>query len=534
MGHHGRNFLNDVSLPGRSSSHTFSSSFLNLVHIRVHPFDISVLCDGDDGLLIRNQILLLEFLDSSLDDFGFPFVAIFILKLRQLILDKSKDFFRKLEQVFKIGNELELLFELIFNLLPFQAGQRLKPHFQNGCRLAIGKLEFLHQIRMRFVPGRRLLNRLDDSIDIIQRFFESFQDMRPVESLFQFEFRPSGNNFLPMDDKVFQNRLEIQDLRIDPIHQSQHVYIEVLLQIRHRIQLVEDFLRISVFLKLDNYPYSVLAGFIPKILDSNNLPLSYQVRDLSDQIGLIGSIGYFRNDNLEHSRFRLHDFGLCPCRNFSLSGIISFLNIRSVIDDSPGRKVRTLDEFKQIINRGLGIFNEVRDGIYQFIEIVWRNVRRHSHRDTHGSIEEQLRKFRRQHDRLGMHTIEVRYEINRILFDIHQHLFSDGSQLSFSVSISGRAVSVHGTEVSLSPDQRITQSEVLRHADHRVINGRVTVRMIFTEHLSDYRSRLSELGRSPKSGFPHGIQNSPVHRLETVPHVRKGPGNDDAHRIIQI
>ena len=32
----------------------------------------------------------------------------------------------------------------------------------------------------------------------------------------------------------------------------------------------------------------------------------------------------------------------------------------------------------------------------------------------------------------------------------------------------------------------------------------------------------------------HGIENSPLHRLQTIPDIRKGAGRNDAHRLIDI
>src|SRR5699024_2559910 len=95
------------------------------------------------------------------------------------------------------------------------------------------------------------------------------------------------------------------------------------------------------------------------------------------------------------------------------------------------------------------------------------------------------------------------------------------------------AVPVHGTEVPLTVDKWIAVAEILRHADHRIIDGRVTMRMIFTHDIADDTRGFLIRFISGHAVVMHTVKYSPVHGLHAVPDIRKRPRDDDTHCIIQ-
>ena len=121
------------------------------------------------------------------------------------------------------------------------------------------------------------------------------------------------------------------------------------------------------------------------------------------------------------------------------------------------------------------------------------NIRRHTDGDTHGAIQKQLRKLSWKNGRFLVHAIEVRNEINGILFDIQKHFLGNRRKLRFRITIRSRSISVHGTEVSLPPNERVSQRKILRHTDHRIVHRRITMRMILSQHFTDHGRRFAEL-----------------------------------------
>ncbi len=519
---------------GRSTDDPLTTAFLHAIHGRIHPLDISVLGQGDDRLLVRDDIFLLEFADASLDDFRPTLIAESVPHFDQLTLHQPEDLRSVLQEVLQISNQFQFFLKFILDLLPFESGEGLQTHLKDSGRLPFGKTEFLHQVHMRLLFVRRLLDGLDDRIDMIERLLESFENMRAILGLLKLIFRPTGHDRLPMLDIVFENRLEIQHLRIHSVHQRQHIHIEVLLKICHGIERVQDLLRICVLLQFDDDPHPVFVRFIAQILDSDYLFLFDQIRNLHDECGLIGLIGHLGNDDLETPGFRFHDIDPGPRDDRALSGRIGMMDIAAVVHDASGRKIRTLDEAHELIDRRIRLVDQMANAIHQFVEIMWRNIGRHTYGDTHSAIQQKLRKFGWENRRLFMHAIEIRNEIDGILLDIQKHLLGDRGKLRFRVAIRSSPVAIHGTEVSLSPDKRIPQRKILRHTDHRVVHRRIAMRVIFSQHFTDHGRRLAEFRAGPKTGRPHRIENTPMHRFQTVAHVRQSTRHDDTHRIIEI
>ena len=106
-----------------------------------------------------------------------------------------------------------------------------------------------------------------------------------------------------------------------------------------------------------------------------------------------------------------------------------------------------------------------------------RDVGRHADGDAGAAVEQQVRQARRQHLRLLRRGVVVRLEIDGVLVDVGEHLVGDRGQARFGVAHRRRAVAVDRAEVALTIDERVAQVEVLRHADERVVDGGVAVRV---------------------------------------------------------
>ena len=104
----------------------------------------------------------------------------------------------------------------------------------------------------------------------------------------------------------------------------------------------------------------------------------------------------------------------------------------------------------------------------------------------------------------------------------------------FGITHRGRPVTVNRAEVSLAVDKGITQRKVLGHADDGVIGSSIAMRMILTDDVTDDAGRLF-IGFVPVvPHLVHGKEAAAVHRFQPVPHIRKRPANDHAHRVIHV
>src|SRR5699024_7374031 len=121
-----------------------------------------------------------------------------------------------------------------------------------------------------------------------------------------------------------------------------------------------------------------------------------------------------------------------------------------------------------------------------------------------------------------------------ILINISQHLHGYLAETGFRVTHRRRAVAVHGTEVPVTVYQRISGGPVLRHVYKGAVNRTVAVGMIITHGIADDTGAFTGRFIRAVVQFDHGIQNSSLHRLQSVPYIRKSTGRDYAHGIVDI
>src|SRR5690606_34873919 len=131
-------------------------------------------------------------------------------------------------------------------------------------------------------------------------------------------------------------------------------------------------------------------------------------------------------------------------------------------------------------------------------------------------------------------TVIVRTEIYGFLVDICQELVGDLCQAHFGVTHGGGAIAVDRAEVTLAVDQHVAQRKILRHADDGLVDGRITVRVILTNDVTDDTCRLLVRPIPVVVQLVHGEKHTPVHRLEAVPYIWKSAPHDHAHYVIEV
>ena len=167
-------------------------------------------------------------------------------------------------------------------------------------------------------------------------------------------------------------------------------------------------------------------------------------------------------------------------------------------------------------------------------KIVRGDLGRHTDRDAIGSVDQKIGDPGRKHRRLLAGLVVVGNEANRLLLDVSEHLGGDPGQTGLGITVGGRGVAIDAPPVALSIDERVAHREVLGHAHHRIVDGRITVRMVGAEHVSDDVGRLliGLAGNQPL--LVHRVEDASVDRFETVAHVGKGSSNDHRHSVVEI
>lgn len=153
-------------------------------------------------------------------------------------------------------------------------------------------------------------------------------------------------------------------------------------------------------------------------------------------------------------------------------------------DDAAGREVRAWNNVDQLVDRERRVVDQRHAGVDHLAEIVRRDVGRHADGDAAGAVDQQVREPGRQDRRLLLGIVVVRLEIDGFHVDVGQHGERRLGQPRFGISVGRRRIAVDRAEIALAVDQRHAQREVLRHADHRVVNRLVAMRMVFTDHVT--------------------------------------------------
>ena len=164
-----------------------------------------------------------------------------------------------------------------------------------------------------------------------------------------------------------------------------------------------------------------------------------------------------------------------------------------------------------------------------------------AHRNAAGTVEQAERQARRQLARLFGRAVVVGLKIHRTLVDLVKQQAGDFGQAGLGVTHGGGAIAIAAAEVALAIDQRVALREVLRHAHQRVVGRLVTVGVKTAQHIAHHAGALDRLGSGVAVGpaktqahARHGIQNAPLHGLQTIAHVRQGAALDDAERVFQV
>src|SRR5690348_4622301 len=91
-----------------------------------------------------------------------------------------------------------------------------------------------------------------------------------------------------------------------------------------------------------------------------------------------------------------------------------------------------------------------------------------------------------------------------------------------AVTHGGRRVVTRRAEVAVAVDQWVPQRPGLGHPDQGVVDGRVTVRVELTHHVTDDAGALHVAAVRAVAGVVHRVEDLAVYRLEPVPYVRQG------------
>ena len=164
-----------------------------------------------------------------------------------------------------------------------------------------------------------------------------------------------------------------------------------------------------------------------------------------------------------------------------------------------------------------------------------RDTCRHTDCDSFCTINQKIRHAHRKHKRFFLRLIKVRAKINDILIKVSQTYFlRELCKTCLCITHRSSSVSLNGSKVTVSVHKNLSLLKLLRHYYKRIVDGTVSMRMVFTHRISDNTCTLTIRLIITDTKFVHIIKCTTLNRLETITDIRKCSGDNNTHRIINI
>ena len=166
---------------------------------------------------------------------------------------------------------------------------------------------------------------------------------------------------------------------------------------------------------------------------------------------------------------------------------------------------------------------------------MWWNAGCHTNGNTLCSVYQKVRHLYRKYFRLFFCFVKVWHKIYYIFIQIRKVCFLGNLlQAGLGISHRSRPISLDGTKVTMTIYQWQSFLKFLCHYHQCIINGAVTVRMIFTHSISHDTGTFTIRFIITDAKFVHIIKCSSLYRLQTISDIRQCSCYNNTHGIIDI
>ena len=373
--------------------------------------------------------------------------------------------------------------------------------------------------------------------------------MLPRLRLLELEARAAGDDVEAVVHVAGEVLLEVEDLRA-PADDREHDRAEGGLELRVLVEVVEDYLADGVALEVHDDADLVLlrvlldlALGVLGVSAGEVADVAYALDDLVlderghvlDHLALVDAVGDLVDYDLRAAALLLDDLGLAAHAELPAPELVHRGDPVVAAYLRAGREVRALDELHELLDgAGVAVLDVVVEPVAELPEVVRRDVRRHADGDSGRAVEEEVGELRGEDRRLLERLVEVRHHVDGVLLEVAEKLVRHLLHPHLGVSHRGRAVAVNRAEVAVSVDKRHPERERLRHADDRVVDGGVAVRMVLADHLADDARGLHVLHAVRRAELVHGEEAAPVDGLHAVARVGKRTPHYHAHGVVDV
>ena len=531
-----------------------SGILITLVGILVNETHISetIHQEADFGLF---HLLLL--INSFLCVFNgsLTLTAVFLLDLIQFTHDHCCHGVIIIQDILISSNVLHGFLMLLHQSIDLQTDQLVKTHVQDSCGLFFCEfqgfcrlfgclgLEFnpfcdtVGQTFLYLVTALAATEDLDDQINDIAGFDKAFLDLPFLLFLGKKGCIFSGIYFKYKVHMVSNDLLQSQCFR-SSVCNCQHVDTEGILQSGLLIEHVGKVLHVCIALQFQNDTDSLLGRLVGNIHDICGLLGLYQGCDIIKEFSDVCTDHGVRNlcdHQLLATALQLLYFHPSTDTELTCSGFIDLYKVVLIYYDTTCRKIRALEITHQPTGADIIILHVCLHSIHHFAQVMRRDAGSHTNGDSVCSVYKEVWNTHRKYYRLLLCFIKVRHKVHNVLIKVFQkNLLGQLLQTGLCVSHGCGSVSLDGTKVSMSVHQCTALLKFLRHDYKRIINGAVTVGMIFTHGISYDTGTFTVRAVVADAKLIHIVKGTALYRLQSVTYIRQCSGNDNAHGVIDI
>ena len=528
-----KQFLGKVIVFLGHAGHTAAAAVLGTVGVHRRALDVTFMGQGKDAGLFGDQVLNVHFSGNRLNG-GAAVVTVLVGQSRQVGLDDLHGVGIVGQDILVIFNAGAQLAQLLIDLEDFQACETSQLQFYDSIGLRVVEAETLHNGRLCLCKAALAgADGGDDLIHNIHSLAQTFQDVLAVLGLFQLICRAAADDLELEVQIALHHGLQAHDLG-HAVIQRQHDYTHGVLQLGVAVELVQHYLRVGVFLDLDQDLHAGAAGGqVVQVTDALNALIFDQVADGFQQAGLVDHVGDLGDHNLIPAVLLLHDLGTATQGDLAAACGICRTDAAASHNHAAGGEIGSLDVLHQARQINFRVINQGNHAADDFAQIVRRDVGGHADRNALAAVDQPVGEPAGQHVGFLLGFVKVRVPVNGILINIRQHFACNFGHAGFGITVSSRGVAVHGTKVALAVNQRITQAEILCQTHHRVIHTGIAVGVVSTQHSTNRIRRLAVRVAGVVAALVHRVQDAAVYGLQAIAHIRQGTGYDNGHGIIQ-
>ena len=524
--------LDEVVVLERHALDALAATLLRAIGRHGEALDVAGVRDGDDHVLLGDEVLDVEVLGDDGGDGGTPLVAEAGRDVAQLVRDDGEDLLGMGEQVLEVLDVAVELGDLVDELLALEAGQALEAHLEDGRALDVVQAKAVVHALLGLGVVTRRADDVDDLVDVVDGDEKALEDVDPLLGLVEVVLGPARDDVDLVVDVVVQDLAEAQRAR-HSVDEGEVDDAEVGLQLRPLVEVVEHHLRDGTALEVDDDAHALAVGLVAHVRDALDLLLVDRLGDLFLEKTLVDLVRDLGDNEALTPVLDLLDVDLRAHGDGAAAGLVGVLDAVGAHDGAARGEVRAGEHGHELLGGDLGIVDHHADGLGDLVEVVRRDVGRHADGDAVRAVDEEVREPRGQDGRLGERLVVVGLEVDGLLAEVLEHGHGRLGEAGLRVTHGCGGIAVDGAEVAVTIDEREPHREVLGHTDHGVIDGGVAVGVVLAHDLADRPRRLLVRLGGDDARLVHGVEDSAVDRLETVAHVGEGAGHDDRHRVLE-